>query len=151
MDKQESLKYVRSHCCGVVLEGQFHLLGGATKVPGERSDNVASDFHQVWLIDLFYGQKLPITWCSLGAFNGPFMSPCLVHIFLKCDFRCTRVLKVLQNGRWVFQWELKENLLFATFFSDGYGPVADRQNHTDQQTLVNHGNPVRKNPNQLAL
>ena len=49
MDKQESLKYVRSHCCGVVLEGQFHLLGGATKVPGERSDNVASDFHQVRL------------------------------------------------------------------------------------------------------
>ena len=47
VDKQESLKYVRSHCCGVVLEGQFHLLGGATKVPGERSDNVASDFHQV--------------------------------------------------------------------------------------------------------
>ena len=47
MDKQESLKYVRSHCCGVVLEGQFHLLGGATKVPGERSDNVASDMHQV--------------------------------------------------------------------------------------------------------
>ena len=79
----------------------------------------------------------------LGPFNGSFMSPCLVHIFLKCDFRCTRVLKVLQNGRWVFQWELKENLLFVTFFSDGYGPVADRQNHIDQQTLVNHGNPVR--------
>ena len=52
VDKQESLKYVRSHCCGVVLEGQFHLLGGATKVPGERSDNVASDFHQVCICDL---------------------------------------------------------------------------------------------------
>ena len=172
MDKQESLKYVRSHCCGVVLEGQFHLLGGATKVPGERSDNVASDFHQVWLIDrmnsvdflsgIFRAKNLRLekfSGCTLlidllwpgtslhvmffGLLNGSFMSPCLVHIFLKCDFRCTRVLKVLQNGRWVFQWELKENLLFVTFFSDGYGPVADRQNHIDQQTLVNHGNPVR--------
>ena len=51
---------------------------------------------------------------------------------------------MLTGNYYPLQWELKENLLFATFFSDGYGPVADRQNHTDQQTLVNHGNPVRK-------
>ena len=32
VDQQQSLHYMRSHCCGVVLDGRFHLLGGQTKL-----------------------------------------------------------------------------------------------------------------------
>ena len=95
-----------------------------------------------WPQVTFHDQKLPNAWRSNSlkwAFNDSLSG---TH-FLKCDFRCTRVLKVLQNGRWVFQWELKENLLSVIFSSDGYGLVEDRQSHIDQQTLVNHGNLVR--------
>ena len=32
VDQQQSLHYMRSHCCGVILDGRFHLLGGQTKL-----------------------------------------------------------------------------------------------------------------------
>ena len=39
---------MRSHCCGVVFNGQFHLLGGQTKRSNDMSGDVESNIHQVY-------------------------------------------------------------------------------------------------------
>ena len=40
---------MRSHCCGVVLNGKFHLLGGQTKRSNDMSADVESNMHQVYV------------------------------------------------------------------------------------------------------
>ena len=132
VDQQESLHYMRSHCCGVVLNGKFHLLGGQTKRSNDMSADVESNMHQVYIPS---GKQ--------GAWEFSKRSDFFVFLNSKLISWSHSSWRKHLTLKLAFRWTKSVSLSSATFIWVESGLVVVRTSSFHLQIAVNHGSLVK--------